>query len=165
MSGDHVIVNWIVNELGMELLTPRTVLQLRTQDLLSDEEVISIELARMMSGLALSPAEERVALLLSDESHEVVPLLEGAVGLDDLTDGERETVLIVRLLAIRRSWDSLVEPGFYVESEIDDWDRTNAYESIRFSTPPPPGQRGVEGYLARLDALVEHRIGLLRDPR
>ncbi len=112
MSGDHVIVNWIVNELGMELLTPRTVLQLRTQDLLSDEEVISIELARMMSGLALSPAEERVALLLSDESHEVVPLLEGAVGLDDLTDGERETVLIVRLLAIRRSWDSLVEPGF-----------------------------------------------------
>lgn len=160
----EVLLGWILDSLGAELLTPSTVLHLRKASLLNDEDVVSIQLDRMLAGCAMSPGEERIASLFHAEAPEAFWLLEEIVGDSELTARESETILIARLLAIRRSWDVLDEPGFYIESELDEWGSPSAYEAVRFSSTPPRGQGGLEKYLARLDAHLQNRIDVLRLP-
>lgn len=110
----------------------------------------------------MEPGEVRIASLFHDESSYVPYLLQDLVGAAELTARESETILIARLLHVRRSWDTLDEAGFYIESEIDDWDSDGEYEALRFSMLPSRGEGGVEKYLARLDAHVRHRIAVLK---
>ncbi|MCA1307302.1 hypothetical protein LC082_10360 [Microbacterium esteraromaticum] len=158
-------MNWILKALGPELLTPGLVSRLRLQELIRDSDVVEIELSRMMQGLDLIQQEEQIAILVGDGVAYVPELVWEMAHRFPLTDCERELVLLIRLMEARRRWRFLTEPGFYVESELEDWDVNGDYDDLRFSTPPPKGQRrrAMDGYVARLDARVQQRVDELKN--
>lgn len=158
LDGDDL--NRILEILGPDLLSLPLLRFFAESGGLTEADVVEIELARLQEGIQLTSAEEKLALLLSDELSSVTALLAASRG--QLTDEERESVLLVRLMGLRDRWDDLTQPGFYVESEIDDWAPMGVYDDVRFSVPPPPGQRGMAAYLTRLDQRIAERLHDLR---
>jgi hypothetical protein len=123
---------------------------------LSRSGVVDVALAKLEAGFELSPAEERIALLLSDEFDRVDKLV------DDLHDGSEPLEKHARFwLLLVLAWvlehrDEFDDPLGVVELVYADFDYPEEIEGlVRFMPLQPSQEGGVAALMRRWGAFVD----------
>lgn len=142
-------------DLCPEVLTYEIVSYLFREGRISREDVVSIELSRMVASIDISESEERLALLLSDEllSVDDILLQESGAALSALG---LEVDLWLQVCDVRNNWAKLDYPQFYLEDVLEELDLEDRYHVARFFSNDGPS--GWDQYQQNIDtAILQNR--------
>lgn len=130
--------------------------------ILQTEEVVELATLRLSLGLPLSPAEERLALMLSDEAQEAEQLLRRVAALHaPNSDLPARICTYSRLMAILDQWQDLEHPEVMAEQLINESETPAVYSNARLYDPPLGERKSRSAHFKRLwEAAESERIAI-----
>lgn len=125
-------------------------------------EVIDVATQRMARGLPQNAAEERLALMLSDQSYEAEEILRSYATTNlEAEKAGRRLVTYSRLMAVLDNWDNLDMPELEAEMVLEDAQEADPYARARLYEPQPGSRRSARAHRLRLvDAARAERESL-----
>lgn len=124
--------------------------------LLSEGEVVELELRRLNQGIPLSEVESRLALMLSDEFETIPDVLADGVRTLPLDKG-RHAWLYVAVKLLRARWGGAPDAVYQLAGLIEEFDTPQEYEDFLYYMPSKQFTRrhGRPSFLEALDDRIQ----------
>ena len=145
----------VLEHLRLSVITPAFMEFGRRHAYLERVDVVALALARLDAGVAQSPAEEAIALLLKDDVERCDDLLSIAIAKTAPGDPARVWAYLWAR-DIRNSWHVREESIYDLADVIEELGVPETYRHLRYYDPAPGGRgsRGRRSLLADLDDVL-----------